>query len=101
MSVDTARATLNGTKIAGGHDADPSNGWFGGFAFRFDASRQEVDRRYSAHRLRFDDFKEKGGTAALRGRGKTWKHATSTLGLRLSTSPKARVSFDADVGWRH
>jgi hypothetical protein len=43
MCVDTARATLNGTEIAGGHDADPGNGRFGGFAFRFDASRLEAN----------------------------------------------------------
>jgi outer membrane autotransporter protein len=53
------------------------------------------------HSLHLEDFKEKGGTAALKKKGETWNRATSTLGMRLSTSPQARVTFDADIGWQH
>jgi outer membrane autotransporter protein len=53
------------------------------------------------HSLHLEDFKEKGGTAALKKKGETWNRATSTLGMRLSASPQARVTFDADIGWQH
>jgi outer membrane autotransporter protein len=53
------------------------------------------------HSLHLEDFKEKGGTAALKKKGETWNRATSTLGMRLSTSPQAHVTFDADIGWQH
>jgi subtilase-type serine protease len=195
-NAHSARATLRGTEIAGGHDADLGDGWLGGFAFRFGNSRQDVSHRRSDadvttgtaafyggreiphgsdtlrfllsgaltrheveskrrvgidprtgklldqkleasyagtsfvgaaeaayrmspaenyfvepyaslgwHHLRVDGFKEKGGSAdgsvALRKGGESENHATSTLGVRLSTSSKARVTLDADLGWQH
>ena len=55
----------------------------------------------SWHSLHLDGFTEKGGSAALHKDRESWNHATSTLGMRLSTSPKERVSFGVDLGWKH
>jgi autotransporter-associated beta strand protein len=186
---NAGRARLNGTEIAGGHDAVLDDGWLAGLAFRFGTARQDADSRRSEadivsstaalyggrerplgsgtlrvlfsgaltrhevdskrrvgidsrklerkfeasyagtafvgafetayrvspteklsmepyasvawHSLHLDGFREKGGSGALKKKGETRNHATSTLGMRLSTSPRARVSFDADVGWQH
>jgi outer membrane autotransporter protein len=53
------------------------------------------------HSLHLDGFREKGGSAALRKSKETQNHAASTLGVRLSTPLQKRVSFDADIGWKH
>jgi autotransporter-associated beta strand protein len=53
------------------------------------------------HRLSLDGFEEKGDSAALKTKRETATHTQSTLGLRLSTSPTARVTFDAEVAWQH
>lgn len=48
-----------------------------------------------------DDFAEKGGAAALRGRGSSLDTGFSTLGARLGTQLTDQTALRAMVGWRH
>jgi outer membrane autotransporter protein len=73
-------------------------------AYRISPTEKFLVEPYASlawHTLRLDGFTEKGGSAALRKSKETQNRTTSTLGVRLSTPLQKRVTFDADVGWRH